>query len=128
MWAQYYHAQAQRSKSVADLSGSGEVVYRKLPHVLPRMTRISAVTNYLLADTLYESKQYLDAAKGIRKAPPITMATMRGPRAGRKDMRIIAYGKQEETLKRRRERRRCTAGAWDSSLKVRAGLFPPTRR
>src|SRR3981081_4149859 len=56
----------------------------------------SAVTNFLLADTLFESKQYLDAAKEYEstayhygnheKAAAAAYAA------------IIAYGKQEETL------------------------------
>ena len=59
--AQYYHAQAQRTKNVADYQEAAKW-YRSYLTSFPDDPD-SAVTNYLLADTLFESKQYLDAAQ-----------------------------------------------------------------
>src|SRR6204780_4119706 len=59
--AQYYHAQAQRTKNVADFQEAAKW-YRSYLTSFPDDPE-SAVTNYLLADTLFESKQYLDAAQ-----------------------------------------------------------------
>ncbi len=59
--AQYYHAQAQRTKDVADYQEAAKW-YRSYLRSWPDDPD-SAVTNYLLADTLFESKQYLDAAQ-----------------------------------------------------------------
>jgi tetratricopeptide (TPR) repeat protein len=92
--AQYYHAQAQRSKDVADYQEAAKW-YRSYLRSFPDDPG-SAVTNYLLADTLFESKQYLDAAQEYEstayhygnheKAAAAAYAA------------IVAYGKQEETL------------------------------
>jgi len=92
--AQYYHAQAQRSKSVADYQEAAKW-YRSYLNVLPDDPD-SAVTNYLLADTLYESKQYLDAAKEYESTAYHYGNHERAAAAGY--AAIIAYGKQEETL------------------------------
>ncbi len=59
--AQYYHAQAQRTKNVADYQEAAKW-YRSYLTSFPDDPE-SPVTNFLLADTLYESKQYLDAAQ-----------------------------------------------------------------
>src|SRR5580692_5541516 len=59
--AQYYHAQAQKSKSVADYQEAAKW-YRSYLTSFPDDPD-SAVTDFLLADTLFESKEYLDAAK-----------------------------------------------------------------
>ncbi|HXI46956.1 MAG TPA: tetratricopeptide repeat protein [Steroidobacteraceae bacterium] len=92
--AQYYHAQAQRTKDVADYQEAAKW-YRSYLSSFPDDPG-SAVTNYLLADTLFESRQYLDAAREYEntayhygdheKAAAAAYAA------------IIAYGKQEETL------------------------------
>jgi TolA-binding protein len=92
--AQYYHAQAQRTKNVAEFQEAAKW-YRSYMTSFPDDPD-SAVTNFLLADTLFESKQYLDAAKEYEstayhygnheKAAAAAYAA------------IIAYGKQEETL------------------------------
>ena len=54
----------------------------------------SAVTNYLLADTLFESKQYLDAAKEYESTAYHYGAHEKAAAAGY--AAIVAYGKQEE--------------------------------
>jgi len=92
--AQYYHAQAQRSKNVSDYQEAAKW-YRSYLTSFPDDPD-SAVTNFLLADTLFESRQYLDAAKEYEstayhygnheKAAAAAYAA------------IIAYGKQEESL------------------------------
>jgi cellulose synthase operon protein C len=92
--AQYYHAQAQRTKDVADYQEAAKW-YRSYLRSFPDDPG-TAVTNYLLADALFESKQYLDAAQEYEstayhygdheKAAAAAYAA------------IIAYGKQEETL------------------------------
>src|SRR5882672_3565806 len=92
--AQYYHAQAQRSKSVADYQEAAKW-YRSYLTSFPDDPD-SAVTNYLLADTLYESKQYLDAAKEYESTAYHYGNHERAAAAGY--AAIIAYGKQEETL------------------------------
>ena len=59
--AQYYHAEAQRTKNVADYQEAAKW-YRSYLTSFPDDPE-SAVTNFLLASTLYESKQYLEAAQ-----------------------------------------------------------------
>ena len=59
--AQYYHAEAQRTKNVADYQEAAKW-YRSYLTSFPDDPE-SAVTNFLLADTLFESKQYLEAAQ-----------------------------------------------------------------
>jgi TolA-binding protein len=92
--AQYYHAQAQRSKNVADYQEAAKWYHSYLTSFPDDPD--SAVTNFLLADTLFESKQFLEAAKEYEstayhygdheKAAAAAYAA------------IIAYGKHEETL------------------------------
>jgi cellulose synthase operon protein C len=92
--AQHYHAEAQRSKNVSDYQEAAKW-YRSYLTSFPDDPD-SAVTNYLLADTLFESKQYLDAAKEYESTAyhyePHDKAAAAGYAA------IIAYGKQEEGL------------------------------
>ena len=59
--AQFYHAQAQRTKDVADYQEAAKW-YRSYLTSFPDDPD-SAVTNYLLADTLFESRRYLEAAQ-----------------------------------------------------------------
>ena len=95
--AQHYHAEAQRTKNVADYQEAAKW-YRSYLTSFPDDPG-SAVTNYLLADTLFESKQYLDAAKEYESTAyhyePHEKAAAAGYAA------IVAYGKQEEGLDRR---------------------------
>src|ERR1700726_248344 len=92
--AQYYHAQAQRTKDVADYQEAAKW-YRSYLRSWPDESG-SAVTNFLLADTLFESKQYLDAAKEYESTAYQYGDHEKAGAAGY--AAIIAYGKQEETL------------------------------
>jgi tetratricopeptide (TPR) repeat protein len=92
--AQYYHAQAQRTKDVADYQEAAKW-YRSYLRSWPDEAG-SAVTNYLLADTLFESKQYLDAAQEYESTAYHYGDHEKAAAAGY--AAIIAYGKQEETL------------------------------
>ena len=92
--AQYYHAQAQRTKDVADYQEAAKW-YRSYLRSWPDEPG-SAVTNYLLADTLFESKQYLDAAQEYESTAYHYGEHEKAAAAGY--AAIIAYGKQEETL------------------------------
>jgi tetratricopeptide (TPR) repeat protein len=58
--AQYYHSGAQKSKRIEDY-GAAAHWYRAYLQFFPDDPE-SAATNYLLADALFESHQYLDAA------------------------------------------------------------------
>ncbi|HEX3915349.1 MAG TPA: tetratricopeptide repeat protein [Steroidobacteraceae bacterium] len=92
--AQYYHAQAQRTKDVADYQEAAKW-YRSYLRSWPDEPG-SAVTNFLLADTLFESKQYLDAAQEYESTAYHYGDHDKAAAAGY--AAIIAYGKQEETL------------------------------
>jgi tetratricopeptide (TPR) repeat protein len=92
--AQYYHAQAQRTKDVADYQEAAKW-YRSYLRSWPDEPG-SAVTNYLLADTLFESKQYLDAAQEYESTAYHYGDHEKAAAAGY--AAIIAYGKQEDTL------------------------------
>jgi cellulose synthase operon protein C len=92
--AQYYHAQAQRTKDVADYQEAAKW-YRSYLSSFPDDPG-SAVTNYLLADTLFESKQYLDAAHEYESTAYHYGDHEKAAAAGY--AAIIAYGKQEESL------------------------------
>jgi tetratricopeptide (TPR) repeat protein len=92
--AQYYHAQAQRSKDVADYQEAAKW-YRSYLRSFPDDPG-SAVTNFLLADTLFESKQYLDAAQEYESTAYHYGAHEKAAAAGY--AAIVAYGKQEDTL------------------------------
>jgi tetratricopeptide (TPR) repeat protein len=92
--AQYYHAQAQRTKDVADYQEAAKW-YRSYLRSWPDEAG-SALTNYLLADTLFESKQYLDAAQEYESTAYHYGDHDKAAAAGY--AAIIAYGKQEDTL------------------------------
>jgi TolA-binding protein len=92
--AQYYHAQAQRTKNVADYQEAAKWYHSYLTSFPDDPD--SAVTNFLLADTLFESKQYLDAAKEYESTAYHYGDHEKAAAAGY--AAIIAYGKQEETL------------------------------
>jgi TolA-binding protein len=92
--AQYYHAQAQRTKSVADFQEAAKW-YRSYLTSFPDDPE-SAVTNYLLADTLFESKQYLDAAQQYENTAYSYGSHAKAADAGY--AALVSYGKQEEGL------------------------------
>ncbi len=116
--AQFYHAQAQRTKDVTDYEEAAKW-YRSYLTSFPDDPD-SAVTNYLLADTLFESKQYLDAAQEYETTAYSYGSHEKAAAAGY--AAIVAYGKEEEILsgdtKAKVHRR-----AVDSSLKF-AQAFP----
>jgi TolA-binding protein len=90
--AQYYHAQAQRTKSVADYQEAAKW-YRSYLTSFPDDPE-SAVTNFLLADTLYESKQYLDAAQQYENTAYSYGTHAKAAEAGY--AALVAYGKEED--------------------------------
>jgi len=92
--AQYYHAQAQRTKNVADYQEAAKWYHGYLTSFPDDPD--SAVTNFLLADTLFESKQYLEAAKEYESTAYHYGDHDKAAAAGY--AAIIAYGKQEEAL------------------------------
>jgi cellulose synthase operon protein C len=92
--AQFYHAQAQRTKDVADYQEAAKW-YRSYLTSFPDDPD-SAVTNYLLADTLFESKQYLSAAQEYESTAYHYGDHEKAAAAGY--AAIVAYGKQEETM------------------------------
>jgi TolA-binding protein len=116
--AQYYHAQAQRGKNVADYQEAAKW-YRSYLTSFPDDPD-SAVTNFLLADTLFESKQYLDAAKEYESTAYRYGNHEKAAAAGY--AAIVAYGKQEETLTGEAKAAVHSHGV-DSSLKF-AQSFP----
>jgi TolA-binding protein len=116
--AQYYHAQAQRSKNVADYQEAAKW-YRSYLTSFPDDPD-TAVTNFLLADTLFESKQYLDAAKEYESTAYRYGNHEKAGAAGY--AAIVAYGKQEETLTGEAKTAVHSHGV-DSSLKF-AQSFP----
>ena len=92
--AQYYHAQAQRTKNVADYQEAAKW-YRSYLTTFPDDPD-AAVTNFLLADTLFESKRYLEAAQEYESTAYHYGAHDKAAAAGY--AALVAYGKQEETL------------------------------
>jgi TolA-binding protein len=92
--AQYYHAQAQRTKNVADYQEAAKWYHSYLTSFPDDPD--SAITNFLLADTLFESKQYTDAAKEYESTAYHYGMHEKAAAAGY--AAIIAYGKQEEML------------------------------
>jgi cellulose synthase operon protein C len=116
--AQYYHAQAQRTKSVADYQEAAKW-YRSYLTSFPDDPD-SAVTNYLLADTLFDSKQYLDAAQEYESTAYHYGNHEKAAAAGY--AAVVAYGKQEETLSGEAKAQLHTRSL-DSSLRF-AQTFP----
>ncbi len=92
--AQYYHAQAQRTKDAADYQEAAKW-YRGYLTSFPTDSD-AAVTNFLLADTLFESRQYLDAAKEYENTAYGYGNHEKAAAAGY--AAVIAYGKQEESM------------------------------
>jgi cellulose synthase operon protein C len=92
--AQHYHAEAQRSKAVADYQEAAKW-YRSYLTSFPDDPD-SAVTNYLLADTLFESKQYLEAGHEYENTAYNYGAHEKAGAAGY--AALVAYSKQEDTL------------------------------
>ncbi len=116
--AQYYHAQAQRTKSPADYQEAAKW-YRSFISSFPDDPE-SASTNFLLADTLFENKEYLDAAKEYENTAYSYGAHEKAGAAGY--AAIVAYGKEEESASGDAKAKLHARGI-DSSLKF-AQAFP----
>jgi tetratricopeptide (TPR) repeat protein len=116
--AQYYHAEAQRGKNLSDYQEAAKW-YRSYLITFPDDPD-AAQTNFLLADTLFDSKQYLDAAHEYESTAYHYGDHDRAAAAGY--AAIIAYGKEEETLSGE-PRTALHAKSLDSSLKF-AATFP----
>jgi TolA-binding protein len=116
--AQYYHAEAQKTKSVADYQEAAKW-YRSYLTSFPDDPD-SSVTNYLLADTLFESKQYLDAAQQYENTAYSYGAHAKAADAGY--AALVAYSKEEEGLSGE-AKAKIRSHEIDSSLKF-AQAFP----
>ena len=92
--AQFYHAAAQKSKQLEDY-GKAARWYRAYLASFPGDAD-SADTNYLLADALFESRQYADAASEYEHTAYGYAAGARSAAAGY--AALVAYQKQEELL------------------------------
>jgi len=116
--AQYYHAQAQRTKDVTDYEEAAKW-YRSYLTSFPDDPD-SAVTDFLLADTLFESKQYLDAGQEYENTAYGYGSHEKAAAAGY--AAVVAYGKAEETVSGDTKAKVHARGI-DSSLKF-AQTFP----
>jgi TolA-binding protein len=116
--AQYYHAQAQRTKNVADYQEAAKW-YRSYLTSFPDDPE-SAVTNFLLADTLYESKQYLEAAQQYENTAYSYGTNDKAAEAGY--AALVSYGKEEDASSGD-TKAKIHAKEVDSSLKF-AQAFP----
>jgi cellulose synthase operon protein C len=92
--AQYYHATAQKSKKLEDYMVAADW-YRNLLATFPDDADASE-TNYLLAEALFESHQYADAATEYEHTAYQYPAGPRSAAAGY--AALVALGKQEEQL------------------------------
>jgi tetratricopeptide (TPR) repeat protein len=116
--AQYYHAEAQRTKNVADYQEAAKW-YRSYLTSFPDDPE-SAVTNFLLASTLYESKQYLEAAQQYENTAYSYGTNDKAAEAGY--AALVSYGKEEEASSGD-AKAKIHAREVDSSLKF-AQAFP----
>jgi tetratricopeptide (TPR) repeat protein len=109
--AQHFHATAQKSKRAEDY-GAAAHWYRAFLAAFPGEAD-SADTNYLLADALFESHQYLDAAGEYEHTAYEYPRGVRSAEAGY--AALVAYQKQEEAVPAS-ERAALHARAVESSL------------
>ena len=116
--AQYYHAQAQRTKNAADYQEAAKW-YRSFIKSFPDEPE-SAATNFLLADTLFENKQYLDAAQEYENTAYNYGAHDKAGAAAY--AAVVAYGKEEEAASGETKAKLHARGI-ESSLKF-AQSFP----
>ena len=116
--AQYYHAEAQRTKKVADYQEAAKW-YRSYLTSFPDDPD-SALTNFLLAETLFESKSYRDAAQEYENTAYGYGGHDKAAAAGY--AAIVAYGKEEEALSGE-AKAKVHSREIDSSLKF-AAAFP----
>jgi outer membrane protein assembly factor BamD (BamD/ComL family) len=92
--ATYYHAEAQRTKNASDYQEAAKW-YRSFITSFPDDPD-TAATNFLLAETLFESRDYLQAAQEYEKTAYGYAAHDKAGASGY--AAIVAYGKEEETL------------------------------
>ena len=92
--AQYYHAQAQKSKKLDEYTTAARW-YREYLASFPDDPD-SSETNYLLADALFESHQYTEAASEYEHTAYAYPVGARSAAAGY--AALVAYQKQEELL------------------------------
>jgi cellulose synthase operon protein C len=92
--AQYYHATAQKTKKAEDYAAAAQW-YRSYLSSFPDQPD-SAATNYLLADALFESQQYLDAAGEYDHTAYAYPRNARSAEAGY--AALVSYQKYEATL------------------------------
>lgn len=92
--ATYYHATAQTSKRIEDYAVAARW-YRDYLGSFPDDSE-SAATNYLLAETLYESRQYADAAAEFEKTAYGYPRNERSAAAGY--AALVAFQKERERL------------------------------
>ena len=92
--AQYYHANAQKSKKLEDYTVAADW-YRNLLASFPDDADASD-SNYLLAEALFESHQYADAATEYERTAYQYPAGARAATAGY--AALVALQKQEEQL------------------------------
>jgi len=91
--AQYYHAEAQRTHDAADYQAAAGW-YRRILEDFPHDPAVAA-TNFLLADTLFESKMYLAAAKQYERTAYGYGANPQAAAAGY--AAIVAYDDEART-------------------------------
>jgi tetratricopeptide (TPR) repeat protein len=92
--AQYYHATAQKTKKAEDYAAAAHW-YRNYLSFFPDDPD-SAATNYLLADALFESRQYADAASEYERTAYNYPRNARSAEAAY--AALVSYQKYEETL------------------------------
>lgn len=92
--AQYYHAAAQGSKKVEDYQQAARW-YRDYLASFPDEPD-SAGTNYLLAETLFESRQFLEAANEYERTAYTYPIDKQSAAAGY--AALVAYQREEEAL------------------------------
>ncbi len=92
--ATYYHATAQKSKRTEDYQTASRW-YRDYLASFPDDPE-SAATNYLLAETLFEGRQYAEASAEYERTAYIYPRGPRSAAAGYAS--IVAYQKQREAL------------------------------
>jgi TolA-binding protein len=116
--AQHYHAEAQRTHALPDAQAAAKW-YRRFIASFPDDPD-TAVTNFALADTLFESKQYLEAAQEYEKTAYGYGTHDKAGAAGY--AAIVAYSKEEESRTGDAKAKLHTREI-DSSLKF-AATFP----
>jgi len=93
--AQYYHADAQKNKKPESYAEAARW-YRSYLSSFPNDPD-AAATNYLLADTLFESQQYRAAAQEYERTAYAYPFHAKSDEAG--FAALVAYEKQEALLK-----------------------------